>query len=48
MSAHVTHPTPYPDVNAVLHVLLSGVQTVLGDKCLHKVPFEVLSSDSAG
>jgi hypothetical protein len=31
LPAHVTHPTPYPDVNAVLHVLLSGVQTVLGD-----------------
>jgi len=31
MSAHVTHPTPYPDVNAVLRVLLSGAQTILGD-----------------
>ncbi len=31
MSAHVTNPTPYPDVNAVLRVLLSRVQTVLGD-----------------
>ena len=31
MSAHVTHPTPYPDVNAVLHMLLSSVQTILGD-----------------
>jgi hypothetical protein len=31
MSAHLTHPTPYPDVNAVLHVLLSDVQTVLGN-----------------
>ena len=31
MPAHVAHPTPYPDVNAVLHVLLSGVQAVLGD-----------------
>jgi hypothetical protein len=30
MSTHVTHPTPYPDVNAVLHVLLSGAQTILG------------------
>ena len=30
MSAHVTHPTPYPDVNAVLHLLLSSVQTILG------------------
>ena len=27
----VTHPTPYPDVNAVLHVLLSSVRTILGD-----------------
>jgi len=31
MSAHVAHPTPYPDVNAVLHMLLSGVQTILGN-----------------
>jgi hypothetical protein len=31
MSAHIAHPTPYPDVNAMLHVLLSGVQAVLGD-----------------
>ena len=31
MPARVTHPTPYPDVNAVLHVLLSGVQTILGN-----------------
>jgi hypothetical protein len=31
MSAHLTHPTPYPDVNTVLHVLLSDVQTVLGN-----------------
>lgn len=31
MSNHVAHPTPYPDVNTVLHVLLSGVQAVLGN-----------------
>ena len=31
MSAHLTHPTPYPDVNAVLHELLAGVQAILGD-----------------
>ena len=31
MSAHLTHPTPYPDVNVVLHALLSSVQTVLGN-----------------
>jgi predicted nucleotidyltransferase len=31
MAAHVIHPTPYPDINAVLNVLLSSVQTVLGD-----------------
>jgi len=30
MSARVTQPTPYPDVNTLLHVLLSSVQTVLG------------------
>ncbi len=26
------YPTPYPDVNAVLHTLLSGVQTILGPR----------------
>ena len=31
MSADVVNPTPYPDVNAVLRVLLSRVQAVLGD-----------------
>jgi hypothetical protein len=31
LSNHVAHPTPYPDVNAVLHVLLSGVQAILGN-----------------
>lgn len=31
LSANVTHPTPHPDVNAVLHILLSGVQTILGN-----------------
>jgi hypothetical protein len=25
-----THPTPYPDVNAVLHALLAGVRDILG------------------
>ena len=33
MSAHVAQPTPYSDVNAVLHSLLSNVQTILGDRC---------------
>jgi hypothetical protein len=32
MSGRSTHLTPYPDVNAVLHDLLSGVQAVLGDR----------------
>jgi aminoglycoside adenylyltransferase-like protein/nucleotidyltransferase-like protein len=31
MSASVTHPTSYPDVNAILHELLAGVQAILGD-----------------
>lgn len=31
MSARVTHPTPYPDVNAVLYLLLSSLQTILGN-----------------
>lgn len=30
MSAIVPQPTPYPDINALLHELLSGVQTILG------------------
>jgi len=44
MSAHVTHPTPYPDVNAVLHVLLSGVQTVLGNHFIGMYPSGSLAS----
>ena len=31
MSAQVAHHTPYPEVNAVLHVLLSDVQTIIGN-----------------
>jgi hypothetical protein len=31
MSGQDLHPTPYPGVNAVLHALLSGVRTVLGN-----------------
>jgi len=30
MSARVTYPTPYPDINAVLDVLLSAARAVLG------------------
>ena len=45
MPAHVTHPTLYPDVNAVLHVLLSGVQTILGD---HFVGMYVYGSLASG
>ena len=26
-----TQPTPYPEVNAVIDLLLSGVQEILGD-----------------
>lgn len=32
MSGRVAHPTPYPDVNAVLRTLLARVQAVLGDR----------------
>jgi hypothetical protein len=32
MSQRATHPTPYPDVNAVLCELLAGVREVLGDQ----------------
>ena len=31
MSEQIIHPTPYPDVNAVLDHLLSGVQAILGE-----------------
>ncbi len=31
MLIHLTHPTLYPGVNVVLHTLLSGVRTILGD-----------------
>jgi len=31
MSVEVTHPTPYPQVNAVLYILLSDVQTIIGN-----------------
>lgn len=31
MSTYIAFPTPYADVNAVLHALLSDVQSVLGD-----------------
>ncbi len=30
MSNDATHPTPYPDINAVLHEVLARVQTILG------------------
>ncbi|HEX6288432.1 MAG TPA: aminoglycoside adenylyltransferase domain-containing protein [Herpetosiphonaceae bacterium] len=29
MADHILHPTPYPDINAVLHLLLSSAQTIL-------------------
>lgn len=32
MPPEYTHPTPYPDVNIVLNVLLSNVKAVLGDQ----------------
>ena len=44
MPAHVAHPTPYPDVNAVLHVLLSGVQTILGDHFIGMYVYGSLAS----
>ena len=31
MKEPLLHPTPYPDINAVLHVFVSNVQAVLGD-----------------
>lgn len=34
MSTQIAHPTPYPDVNAVIHAVLSGARTILGDDLL--------------
>ncbi len=31
MLSHIGGPTPYPDVNAVLRLLLEGAQPILGD-----------------
>lgn len=44
MLAQVTHPTPYPDVNAVLHVLLSNVQTILGNHFIGMYRYGSLAS----
>ncbi len=38
------HPTVYPDVNAVLHVLLSGVQAVLGNQFIGMYLYGSLAS----
>ena len=43
-SAHVTHPMPYAGVNAVLHVLLSGVQTILGNHFIGMYVYGSLAS----
>ncbi len=40
----MTHPTPYPEVNAVLHALLKGVQTVLGTQLVGLYLYGSLSS----
>ncbi len=42
---HATHPTPYPAINALLHVLLSDVRTVLED---HFVAMYVHGSVASG
>jgi hypothetical protein len=34
MAVSVPNPTPYPEVNALLHELLSGVQAILGEHLL--------------
>ena len=34
MSLQVPHVTPYPDVDAIIHELLSGARTILGDDLL--------------
>ncbi len=44
MSAHGLQPTPYPDVNAVLHGLLSGVQSILGDHFIGMYVYGSLAS----
>lgn len=37
-------PTPYPDVNTVLHILLSNVQAVLGDEFVGMYVYGSLAS----
>lgn len=44
MSAQITHPTPYPDVNALLHELRSSVQTLLGDHLIGMYLYGSLAS----
>ena len=40
----MAHPTPYPEVNAVLQALLSGAQAVLGDRFVGLYLYGSLSS----
>jgi hypothetical protein len=42
---HITHPTPYPAINAVLHALLSDVRTVLGNRFVGMVVHGSLASE---
>ena len=44
MSDHVPHLTPYPDVNAVLHLLLSSAQNILGNSFLGMYVYGSLAS----
>lgn len=39
-----THPTPYPGVNTVLHVLLKNVQTILGNNFIGMYVYGSLAS----
>ena len=45
MPARVAHLTPYPDVNALLHILLSGVRTVLGNHFIGMYVYGSLAGD---
>jgi hypothetical protein len=45
MTGHGPRPTPYPDVNAALDVLQSGVQTALGERFTGQYLYEKLDED---
>ena len=34
MSVHISQPTPYPDVNVAVNLMLSNMQAILGDQLI--------------